>query len=89
MDIERQNFLSEHKPVKATYVSSWDHGSDKIESSCLYNPDTREVTDIESVDVEELELNYLDEEWIELADGTIIKDFTRDGVEIKDGQVED
>lgn len=75
--------------IKAKYVSVWDNGSDTIESSCDFNPETKEVTDIEAVDVDGMDLNYLDEEYVELPTGEIIKDFTRDGVEIKDGQVEE
>ena len=73
--------------MKATYVSVWDNGSDRVSSSCEFNPETKEVTDIEQVDVEELDLNYLDEEYVELPTGEIIKDFNRDGVTIEDGQV--
>lgn len=72
--------------MKATFVSSWDNGSSKIRSACNFNPETKEVTDIEMVDVSEMDLNYLDEESIELPSGEIIKDFTIDGVVIKDGQ---
>jgi len=75
--------------MKATYVSVWDNGSDRVESSCEFNPETKEVTDIEQVDVENLDLNYLDEEYIELPTGEIIKDFIRDDITVKDGQVED
>ena len=75
--------------MKATYVSVWDNGSDRVSSSCEFNPETKEVTDIEQVDVEELDLNYLDEEYVELPTGEIIKDFNRDGVEVVDGIVVD
>lgn len=75
--------------VKAKYVSVWDNGSDRIESSCMFNPETKEVTDIEVVAVDGMDLNYLDEEYIELESGEIIKDFSRDGVEIVDGQAEE
>jgi len=75
--------------IKATYVSVWDNGSDRIESSCTFNTQTKEVTDIEQVDVDELDLNYLDEEFIELSSGEVIKDFIRDGLEVKGGLVED
>lgn len=75
--------------MKATYVSVWDNGSDKIESSCEFDPQTKEVTNIEVVNVDGMDLNYLDEEYIELPNGEIIKDFIRDGVEIKDGIAED
>lgn len=73
--------------MKATYVSVWDNGSDRVISSCEFNPETKEVTDIEVVDVDDLDLNYLDEEYIELPTGEIIKDFIRDGIKVEDGQV--
>lgn len=75
--------------MKATYISVWDNGDETIRSSCEFNPETKEVTDIEVVDVDDLDLNYLDEEFIELPTGEVVKDFIRDGIEVKDGQAED
>jgi hypothetical protein len=75
--------------MKATYVSVWDNGSDRVSSSCEFNPETKEVTDIEVVDVEERGLNYLDEEYIELPTGEVIRDFIRDGLNVVDGIIED
>lgn len=65
--------------MKATYVSVWDGGID-IRTNCEYDPITKDVTDIESVDVGGLEV--LEGEYIELPDGTVIdrKDYSIDGV---------
>jgi len=72
--------------INATFVSSWDNGDEVISSACKFNTETKEVTDIESVDVEELDLYYLDEERIELSSGEVIKDFNYDGIEVVGGQ---
>ena len=62
---------------KAYYVSVWDDGTE-IRTVCQFNPDTRDVTDIECVDVAGLDI--LMEEYVELLDGTIIHEgFTVDG----------
>lgn len=62
---------------KAYYVSVWDDGIE-IRTACQFNPETRDVTDIESVDVAGLET--LLEEYIELLNGTIVTEgFTVDG----------
>lgn len=68
--------------MKAEYVSVWDGGYE-VRSACEYNPDTNTVIDIVQVDVEDLEdehgdpvdLDWLNEEFIELPDGTTISDF--------------
>ena len=57
---------------KATFVSVWDGGTE-IRTSCLYDPQTNMVSEIETADVNGLEV--LDEQFIELADGTKILDF--------------
>lgn len=66
--------------VKANYVSVWD-GSYKIESNCEYDPTTNDVTDIETVDVDDLDLDALWDEYVELPDGTQIREFTIEGEE--------
>lgn len=58
--------------INAKYVSVWDDGIE-IKSNCLFNPLTKEVKDIEMVDIQGVE--NLIEEYIELPDGTIIRDF--------------
>lgn len=65
---------SETKPINATFVSVWDGGID-IRSECKFNPFTGEVTDIEQVDVDELDLDTFEEEFVELEDGTMITNF--------------
>jgi hypothetical protein len=62
--------------MKAIYVSVWD-GSTEIRSSCEFNPETKDVTNIESVDVDGIDICF--EEFIELPTGEIIKEFTIDG----------
>lgn len=57
--------------VNVTYVSNWD-SYQEIRTKARYNPQTHEVTDIEHVDVEGLDLHMLNCEWIELDDGTIM-----------------
>lgn len=75
--------------MEATYVSSWDFGGSVFRTKCQFNPETKEVTDVESVDVDDVELFYVDEEFIELPSGEVIKDFVLDGTEYKNGQKED
>jgi hypothetical protein len=66
--------------MKATYVSVWDGGTE-IRTSCEYDVNTHILSDIETVDVNGLDL--LDEEFIELPDGTKITDWiNEDEVEI-------
>jgi len=64
--------------MKATYVSVWDGGVE-VRTSCEYDSETLDVTDIESADVDGLD--NLEREHIELPDGTEIErgDFTIDG----------
>lgn len=70
--------------MKATYVSIWDGGV-RVETNCEFNPETKEVTDVDSVDVDGVDI--CDEEFIELPDGTEIKTFKMDGQYWVDGQV--
>ena len=62
--------------MKATYVSVWD-GSTEIRTSCEFNPETKDVTEIESVDVEGIDVLF--EQYVELPSGEIVKEFTIDG----------
>lgn len=57
---------------QATYVSVWDGGVE-IRTKCTYNRETGVVYDIETADVNGLD--SLDDEYIELSDGTEIRDF--------------
>ena len=58
--------------MKAKYVSVWDGGT-TVTTNCQYNPKTNVVSDIESSDVEGLDI--LEDEYVELPDGTEIRDF--------------
>ena len=75
--------------IDATYVSSWDNGDNVFRTNCKFNPETNEVTDVESADVDDVELFYVDEEYVELSNGETVRDFVLDGTEYKDGQRED
>lgn len=57
----------------ATYVSVWDGGTE-IETSCEFNPETKEVKNIESTDEDIEDLDILDEEYI-IFNGEVVKDF--------------
>lgn len=67
------------KKILATFVSIWDGGTE-IRTACKFNPKTNDATDIELVDINGLDI--LDEQYIELHNGEIIKNFTIDGVEL-------
>lgn len=58
--------------IKATYVSVWD-GDIEIRTDCEYEIDTKTVSDIESSDVDGIDC--LDDEYVELPDGTVIREF--------------
>ena len=58
--------------MKAEYVSVWDGGT-TVTTNCQYDPQTKVVSDITTSDVEGLE--YLDDEYVLLSDGTEIRDF--------------
>lgn len=64
--------------VDATYVSVWDGGTE-ISTSCKYNKTTGDVTEIDSADVDGLDI--LDREYVLLSDGEEIEKFTIDGGE--------
>jgi len=64
--------------TKATYVSVWDDGIE-VKTSCQFNTETKEVTDIEQVDVTGLDI--LDREYVLLPDGTEVEDFIAEGNE--------
>lgn len=73
--------------MDATYVSVWDGGT-QIRTNCKFNPETRQVSDVESSDVEGLDI--CEEEFIELPNGDVVKDFiNEDGNEYKNGQLEE
>lgn len=79
--------LSKICTVPAQYVSVWDDGQE-VKTACLFDKLTMTALEVESTDeVEELDL--LNEEFIELNDGTIIKTFMlEDGRTVVGGKVE-
>ena len=58
--------------MNGTYVTIWDGGIE-ISTSCIFNPDTKVVSDIEIVDVQWLDI--LEDEYVLLPDGTEVRDF--------------
>ena len=58
--------------TKATYVSVWDGGIE-VKTPCTYNGETKVVSDIEVAEIDGLDM--LDDEFIVLPSGTIIRDF--------------
>jgi hypothetical protein len=57
---------------KATYVTVWDGGIE-IRTQCLFDKESSTVYDVESVEVNGLDV--LEEEFVELSDGTEIRNF--------------
>ena len=62
--------------MKAKYVSVWDGGVE-VKSNCDYNPTNKEVSNIETIDIDGLDI--LDDEYILLPDGTEVRDFVVEG----------
>ncbi len=60
--------------MTAKFVSIWDDGVN-ITTSCNYDEETKIVSDIECADVDGLDLDVLQEEYVLLPDGTMIHDF--------------
>jgi hypothetical protein len=58
--------------MKAKYVSVWDGGI-TVTTNCQYDQKTKVVSDIESSDVEGLDM--LEDEYVLLPDGTEVRDF--------------
>jgi hypothetical protein len=58
--------------MKAKFVSVWDGGT-TITTNCQYDTKTNVVSDIESSDVEGLDM--LEDEYVLLPDGTDVRDF--------------
>lgn len=57
--------------MKAIYTTIWDD-TEVIETSCDYDNITNQVTNVESEDVDDLDLDILTDEFIVLEDGTKI-----------------
>jgi hypothetical protein len=55
--------------MKATYISVWDGGIE-IATSCNFDPETKNITDVEMVDGDGLDI--LEREFVRLPDGTEI-----------------
>lgn len=60
--------------MKATFVSVWDDCT-MIESSCDYDKNENAVSNIETVDVDGMDIDILTDEYILLPDGTEIRNF--------------
>ena len=57
--------------MKAKFVSVWDGGT--VTTNCQFNPKTKVVSDIESSDIEGLDM--LEDEYVLLPDGTEVRNF--------------
>ncbi len=55
----------------ANFVSIWDSGETIISTKCKFNEETNEVSDIEVAEVESMNLEILDEEYVEYGDSKI------------------
>lgn len=68
--------------MKAIYVTIWDveNNVTEIRSRCEYDPETKDITDIDKTSVFGLE--SLDDQYVELFDGSTITNFTIYGQEI-------
>jgi hypothetical protein len=69
--------------MKVNYVSVWD-GNTIISTSCDYDPATKNVTNIETVEAGDLDI--LEREYIEFPDGTQLdrSEFLIDGEPVED-----
>ena len=68
--------------MKATFVSVWD-GNNEVRSSCEIDLNTNDVTLIECVDVDDMDLDILFEQFVELPSGEKIHKFTIEGEEVE------
>ena len=64
--------------MKAIFISVWDGGIE-IKTNCEYDPTTKEVSDIETSNVDGLDI--CEDEYILLPDGTEIRDFVSENDE--------
>lgn len=53
--------------IEAEYISVWDGGAAEVRSACRVDLTTRQVFDIEVVDVDNLDLSCCDEEFVQVA----------------------
>jgi hypothetical protein len=60
--------------IKATYISVWDGGTE-IVTTCDYDPQTNVISNVEVANVDGLNLDVLDKEYLELQDGTTVTKF--------------
>lgn len=72
------------KNIKAVYVSVWE-SQGEIQTSCDYNPETKEVTNVEVVDLEDDD-DILIDEYIWLSTNEEVRSFDMDGEVWEDGQ---
>ena len=70
--------------MKAKYVSVWE-AQGEIQTSCDYNPETKEVTNVEVVDLEDDD-DILMDEYIWLSTNEEVRSFNMDGEVWEDGQ---
>jgi len=67
--------------VRAEYVSEFDYGN-VYESYCDFDTETNDASNIEQIDVDgDGDIGSLVDEFIRLADGTELREFTIEGEE--------
>ena len=72
------------KNMKAKYVSVWE-AQGEIQTTCDNNPETKEVTNVEVVDLEDDD-DILMDEYIWLSTNEEVRSFNMDGEVWEDGQ---
>ena len=70
------------KVINVTYISVWNDGEYEIDSAGKYNTETNKVFDVESVLVDDLDLEILNREYIVFPDGSEKK-------VVQDGEMDD
>jgi hypothetical protein len=60
--------------MKAKYISIWDDGIE-IMSDCKYNIHNNSISNVDSVDVDGMDLGICMDEYVLLSDGTLVRDF--------------
>ena len=61
------------KPISCKFISVWDDGAYIFESNCQYDPNNHLISNVESVDVSNFDLNHLDKQYLEFDDGSQMK----------------
>ena len=65
---------------ECTYVSVWDD-SIEIKSKCLFDDETNIVSDVETVDVDGMDIEILTDKYIILPNGEEFRDFKNEEID--------